>query len=195
MLVAALSACCLYVPAFTESPYIRLFSFIGYELVVGMWFTSFHSMRTLIVPSEGHATILSLYRLPLNCIVVLVILNIKNYSPELVFTGCFVMNLVAMLLQYRVHRITDKRSITGSKKTLKRGDSLTIDTPKDDETDVKLDKPPIRKSATSMAKSPVAGGVRVSPTSQGKKSTPKSASGLMKRAASPAVGVESKKKK
>ena len=53
-----------------EYPYSRLWAFVLYELVVGAWFTSFHSMRTLIVPAEGHATILSLYRLPLNCIVV-----------------------------------------------------------------------------------------------------------------------------
>lgn len=187
MLVAALSACCLFVPAFTDNPYIRLYSFIAYECVVGMWFTSFHSMRTLIVPSEGHATILSLYRLPLNFIVVLVILNIKNYSPEVVFTGCFIMNLLAMLLQYRVHLITDKRSGgLGGKKTLKRGDSLMVDTPNDDA--VKLDKPPMKRGS-------LGGGVRVSPTSGGKKSTPKGASAMMKRAASPAPAVESKKKK
>jgi len=187
------------VPAFTDNAYVRLGAFIGYECVVGMWFTSFHSMRTLIVPSEGHATILSLYRLPLNFIVVLVILNIKNFSPELVFTGCFVMNLLAMVLQWRVHSITDKRGLTGGNKragTPKRGDSLTIDTPNDDNNNknngsVTLDNPPMRR----RGKSPMVGGVRVSPTASNSKmkKSPKGASATMKCAASPAMNSKKMK--
>jgi hypothetical protein len=74
------SAFLLYVPVLTTDPNARLAAFIGYEGIVGVWFPSYHTMRAQIVPDRGHATILSFYRLPLNCIVVFTILNMSALS-------------------------------------------------------------------------------------------------------------------
>ena len=103
-LVCGSAAVVLYIPALTEDPNIRLGSFILYEVIIGVWFPSYHSMRAEIVPDRGHATILSFYRLPLNLIVVFIIWNQSWMTTVQVFSACFVMLCVATLLMSEVHR-------------------------------------------------------------------------------------------
>eukprot|EP00397_Hematodinium_sp_SG-2012_P024095 GEMP01025081.1.p1 GENE.GEMP01025081.1~~GEMP01025081.1.p1 ORF type:complete len:422 (+),score=75.33 GEMP01025081.1:158-1423(+) len=93
------------VPVLTSNVTARLCAFIAYEICVGIWFPSFHTLRLQLVPNKGHATILSFFRFPLNLIVICVILNSSWMTTEFVFTCCFVMMWIAIACILGIRRI------------------------------------------------------------------------------------------
>jgi hypothetical protein len=70
--VAAIS---LILSAFYESHQIVLTAFCLFEMCVGVYFPAIASQRAKHVPNEVRATIMGIFRVPLNLIVVLTLLN------------------------------------------------------------------------------------------------------------------------
>merc|ERR1712014_134652 len=66
-----LAACCHAVPIFTDDPAWRFYSFLVFEMTVGLYFPMMGTLKGMIVPEESRAAIYNLYRVPLNAIVVL----------------------------------------------------------------------------------------------------------------------------
>eukprot|EP00922_Rhytidocystis_sp_ex-Travisia-forbesii_P020563 GHVS01030234.1.p1 GENE.GHVS01030234.1~~GHVS01030234.1.p1 ORF type:complete len:488 (-),score=57.80 GHVS01030234.1:597-2060(-) len=76
----------------------RIVAFVLFEIMCGVYFPAYYSLRADIVPDKGRATILNLYRVPLNAIVVVMCLKIDVWSLQMVLTICFIMLTAAAAL-------------------------------------------------------------------------------------------------
>lgn len=71
----------LSVPIFSNNHYIQLIAFCGFEMTCGIYFPLMGSIRAKYIPGELRATIMNLYRVGQNGIVVATLMNIgkKTY--------------------------------------------------------------------------------------------------------------------
>merc|ERR1719263_67055 len=72
----------------------QLFGFCLFEGCVGVYFPTWGSLRSEVVPEECRSAIMNLARVPLNFIVVCILINIDSLSGGTVFSLCF-MGLLA----------------------------------------------------------------------------------------------------
>lgn len=63
---------------------IQLLSFCAFELCVGIFWPSMMSMRANYVPEELRATIINIFRIPLNAFVCIVLGNVSFHAAR----GC-----------------------------------------------------------------------------------------------------------
>lgn len=80
-----------------------MLGFMVFEICVGMYFPIMGTMKSEIVPEERRATTYNIYRIPLNCIVVLSLLT--DFTPETSFKLCTIMMIVAMCLQWKLKKL------------------------------------------------------------------------------------------
>lgn len=109
------AAASLLLPAFTTSHSFRLASFCLFEVTVGMFWPSLGFMRSRYVPEEVRATVMNIFRIPLNLIVVAVLINIDNLTQSQVFALCFGCMLPAVTCQWLLCRIVLAPEVTGKK--------------------------------------------------------------------------------
>jgi len=72
--VFLMSACCLLVPSATESLWVNLVAFCAFEGCVGCYFPQIAMLRSRHLKEESRSATMSLFRVPFNCIVVMVLL-------------------------------------------------------------------------------------------------------------------------
>merc|ERR1719387_3001648 len=77
----------------TMSLQMCFFCFLLFEFCVGVYFPTIGTLKSEIVPESIRATIYNLYRVPLNAVVCMLLLN--NFSMGQVFSLCTVLLLVA----------------------------------------------------------------------------------------------------
>jgi len=63
----------------------------------GIYFPCFYTWRSEIVPDKGRATILNLYRIPLNLIVVVICMKVGTWSTEKTFGAAVAMLMFGCL--------------------------------------------------------------------------------------------------
>jgi hypothetical protein len=100
--VFTISAVCMSVPAFTESQPIILVAFIIFEVCVGMYWPAMGTIKSALVPENARATVYSLFRVPLNAIVLTVLL--VKVDQGTVFLSCSVMLGLASVIQFTLKR-------------------------------------------------------------------------------------------
>eukprot|EP01083_Nonionella_stella_P025063 69048_1 len=105
----------VYVP-FTTNYEVRLLLFIVFECCVGMYFPTIGGLRGKYVPDNVRATIMNIFRIPLNVIVVVVLWYIDQLGLKNVFILAAVLLLQASLASY---------VLTKYYKTSARGQTLT----------------------------------------------------------------------
>jgi MFS family permease len=106
----------LLLPAFTTSHSLRFFSFCTFEVCVGMFWPCLGFMRSRYVPEEVRATVMNMFRIPLNLIVVLVLMNIDRLEQRQVFWLCFACMVPAVVCQWRLcEMVLDAPEVTGKK--------------------------------------------------------------------------------
>jgi MFS family permease len=89
---------------------VRLLAFFVFEVCCGAFWPSIGVMRSRYVPEEVRATVMNLFRVPLNLIVVFVLSNISRFTEKqvlLLAAGCLVP---AFFSQLRLRDITDRRT-------------------------------------------------------------------------------------
>lgn len=97
LLVAAAS---MFIPVMAANNFLAVFSsFLIFEMCVGMWFSASASMRSRYFPNGVMSTVMNIFRVPLNILVVTGTKMTDNYSTETVFLVCGLWHLTAMLLQ------------------------------------------------------------------------------------------------
>lgn len=102
--VLLLSSVALMLPIlFPKSQIIVLLSFILFEICVGIFWPSLGTMRGKYIPEANRATIMNLFRVPLNLIVVVVLT--QNFPMPVIFQCCVVFLMVASLCQVCLHRM------------------------------------------------------------------------------------------
>jgi len=85
--------------------YIRFFAFICFELSVGWFWPCAMTLRGRYIPENVRTTIMNFFRIPLNIIVVLVLLKVKELPVDTVLKCCALCMFVAALCQMVIIRI------------------------------------------------------------------------------------------
>ena len=71
-------------------------TFVLFEMICGVFFPVFGSLRAVYVPEKQRSTIMNFFRVPLNLFVVIVLIMKKNLSNETTFLICAVTHLVSL---------------------------------------------------------------------------------------------------
>lgn len=95
--VHIVAAITLTIPVFSKSSALLMFGFVLFELCVGMYWPLLGVLRTQFLPEGQRATIINLFRIPLNLIVCTVLVSQGTMPVGSVFSVCAVLLLVAAL--------------------------------------------------------------------------------------------------
>lgn len=85
-----------------ESYHIRLFCFLAFEMCVGCFWPAISMLRAKYIPDNVRSTVMNIFRVPLNLIVILSLLNIGYMSVSMVFMGCAILHTLAFLCCVRL---------------------------------------------------------------------------------------------
>ena len=112
MIVVAIASLC--VAALVPHHTVRLASFCVFEVCVGLFWPSLGYLRARYVSEECRATTLSLFRVPLNVIVVVVLANIEAMHERQVLMLCVAVLLPALACQWALVRRVAKEYEAGT---------------------------------------------------------------------------------
>eukprot|EP00290_Baffinella_frigidus_P032224 CAMPEP_0180274024 /NCGR_PEP_ID=MMETSP0988-20121125/5109_1 /TAXON_ID=697907 /ORGANISM="non described non described, Strain CCMP2293" /LENGTH=355 /DNA_ID=CAMNT_0022245237 /DNA_START=100 /DNA_END=1164 /DNA_ORIENTATION=+ len=97
------SSACLTLPALgIGNGYVHVGCFFLFEICVGAYWPSMSVVKSKYVPEEARATLYNLFRVPLNLIVVLVLVNLGKIPDDHVLLLCGSMLAAASLLARRL---------------------------------------------------------------------------------------------
>lgn len=106
--VLALASLCLAVPILLPKSQILIFiAFIVFEVCVGIFWPSMGTMRGRYVPENARSTIMNFFRIPLNFIVVMLLL--QDIRLSLIWQFCVVFLLLATVSQYSLNRLKSSK--------------------------------------------------------------------------------------
>jgi len=105
-------------------PTITFISFILFELMCGIMFPTYGSLRATYIPNANRTTVMNLYRIPLNAFVVIVLLNKKNMSLHVAFGVCCA-SLIAAGILWRFFKPETK--VSDGKEYVKGADSASLE--------------------------------------------------------------------
>ncbi|ETO11902.1 hypothetical protein RFI_25472 [Reticulomyxa filosa] len=88
------TAVCMFI-VMANSYEIRLLSFFIFEFFVGLWFPTVGVLRGRYVQDEIRATVMNIFRIPLNLIVVFVLWNIESWGPYVWYLNALLLSLSA----------------------------------------------------------------------------------------------------
>jgi len=92
-------------PIISNDAHLLLGGFIVFEMMCGVYFASFYALRSEIVPDRGRATILNLYRVPMNILVLMLFLNINILSTNGIFGCCVIMMGLGFCCTFALYRL------------------------------------------------------------------------------------------
>jgi len=96
----AVAGATLFLAAFIRVHTLRLLLFFVFEVCVGMFWPTLGVLRTRYVPEEVRATVINIFRVPLNAIVIVILYNIGTMTETTVFLLCTFCLSVALCCQY-----------------------------------------------------------------------------------------------
>ena len=96
----------LLVPAFSQNENVVMFSFCVFEAMCGVYFPGIGVLRSQYLPEETRATIMNLFRIGLNLIVVVVLQQIEMMDNQTVFMLCAMLLGTAALCQQYLYQAT-----------------------------------------------------------------------------------------
>jgi MFS transporter, MFS domain-containing protein family, molybdate-anion transporter len=103
--VLVLSAVSLLMPILFPHNQLVIFSgFLVFEICVGIFWPSMSTMRDRYVPEATRATIMNFFRIPLNLIVVVILL--QNLSMKTIFKCCVTFLFLASIFQHWLSRMS-----------------------------------------------------------------------------------------
>ena len=97
---------CLLIPAFSANENLIMISFCVFEGICGIYFPGIGVMRSAYLPEETRATIMNLFRIGLNLIVVVVLQQIESMDNHTVFILCAMLLGTAGLCQQYLYQAT-----------------------------------------------------------------------------------------
>ncbi|KAH7725501.1 Major facilitator superfamily domain-containing protein 5 [Aphelenchoides avenae] len=106
------SACCLATPIFLPHDVTVIFvSFIVFEMCVGIFWPAMGYLRGKYVPEQTRSTTMNFFRVPLNLIVVIVLL--QNLSMYIIFQFCVLFLLLATFTQQALYSLAKNSAPAG----------------------------------------------------------------------------------
>ena len=102
-LIFTFSFVALIIPAFVTNTRVRFICFFVFEFCVGMWWPGSSSFKAKLIKEPTRASVYSVFRVPMNCIVVFVLLS--SLSLRATFFVCSALLasgiLSSLMLRYR----------------------------------------------------------------------------------------------
>lgn len=95
----------------TTSGQIQLIAFCVFETCVGVFWPSMMKMRSDYVPEELRATIINIFRVPLNLFVCVVLGNVEAFPLAGMFGLCVAFMAVSMVSQVQLQRLSQGKEI------------------------------------------------------------------------------------
>eukprot|EP00742_Colponemidia_sp_Colp-10_P000612 GILJ01000670.1.p1 GENE.GILJ01000670.1~~GILJ01000670.1.p1 ORF type:complete len:467 (-),score=77.70 GILJ01000670.1:169-1533(-) len=86
----------------STSTFVTLTAFFLFEVCCGLYFPAMGTIRSRVLPEDVRSTLMNIFRVPLNLIVVLMLKNIETFTHKQVFSLCTVLLVVALVLQQRL---------------------------------------------------------------------------------------------
>ncbi|KAJ3062567.1 hypothetical protein HDU98_001558 [Podochytrium sp. JEL0797] len=90
---------CFVLPVLSGSYILCLVSFLVFEICCGLYWPVMGTLRGKIIPDDVRCTTMTLFRIPLNLIVVVTLMNLKNMQESTAWMMCTFMLLVAGFVQ------------------------------------------------------------------------------------------------
>lgn len=107
ILICALSGLTMLIPVFSSSYLHVLASFLVLEACVGCWFATSATMRSMYVPEGIQSSIMTVFRIPLNVLVVIGTKMTELTSPDTVFKSTaawfFISCVFQIMLKYNAN--------------------------------------------------------------------------------------------
>lgn len=101
--ILLLATVALFIPVISQNSSTYL-AFNLFELCCGIYFPTMGTLRSKYVPEATRATIMNIFRVPLNLIVVVVLLNVSTMSYKVIFFICTVLMLLSFCCSLILHR-------------------------------------------------------------------------------------------
>jgi MFS family permease len=83
-----LSAFSMSVPIVSKNKEYCYYAFCLFEICCGFYFPLIGNVRSKYVPEETRATVMNIFRVPLNIIVAVVLMNVSSWSHQFIFGIC-----------------------------------------------------------------------------------------------------------
>lgn len=107
-----ISIVALFLPSFPSSGPLVLGCFLLFELSVGLYFPTVGTLRGKYIPEEVRATVMNLFRIPLNLFVIVMLLNISSLGTSLAFFLCAALLFIAFLCALILYFVKDSSAST-----------------------------------------------------------------------------------
>jgi len=108
IIVLSCASATMFLSAQFASYHLRVGMFCLFELCVGAYWPAIGMQRSKYIPDQIKSTVMNMFRVPLNLIVILSLLNIGSLSVSTTFTMCSGLHLGALLAQFFLERTTHK---------------------------------------------------------------------------------------
>ena len=110
--VFVVASASLAIPILVSSHNLVLVGFCIFEVCCGIYFPSAGTMRSKYIPEEMRSTVMNVFRIGLNLIVVLVLMNIDSMATDTVFLIATLLLTAATLAQHRLFVLSEQNSTT-----------------------------------------------------------------------------------
>lgn len=98
------SAVALFIPVIALDEVTLFISFNLFELCCGLYFPTLGTLRSKLVPEEIRSTIMNVFRVPLNLIVVVALLKVDAVSSSTLFAVCGSLVSISILFANRLRK-------------------------------------------------------------------------------------------
>lgn len=99
------AAAAMSIPIFTTEPWLIFTGFIVFEVLVGLFWPAIGTLRSQYIPESHRASIINLFRVPLNAVVCIVLYFQGSMSVSMVFCSCVVFHLFAAWMAFLLHSL------------------------------------------------------------------------------------------
>ncbi|ORX49943.1 DUF791-domain-containing protein [Piromyces finnis] len=106
----------MLLPIITMNEHILYWAFALFETCCGVFFPTLGCIKSQIIPEEVRSSVMNLFRVPMNAIVVIVILFISALNQESQFIICAVLCALSFTLSFIIYRKEATATTTNEKK-------------------------------------------------------------------------------
>ncbi|KAL5031818.1 hypothetical protein BDV3_000051 [Batrachochytrium dendrobatidis] len=96
-------------PALTTNEALTYIAFNAFEICCGIYFPSVGSIRSKVIPENTRSTVMNIFRIPLNLIVVLILLKVDSVSHSFIFAICATLIGIACWFAQRLSNNRQKK--------------------------------------------------------------------------------------
>jgi len=107
----------MILPIITKNEYVLYWTFAVFEICCGMFFPTLGCIKSQIIPEEVRSSVMNLFRVPMNAIVVIVLLLISYLSQETRFIICTILCGLSFVLSFNIFR-KEKNEVLNDRKML-----------------------------------------------------------------------------